>query len=75
MSDNLKVNGSNKAILTCALTGVLTRACFRHDLGNLLAQSGNASQLNLLGIVRATELSIINPQRGFPAGDQYLTDA
>ena len=57
-----------------ALTGVLTRACFRHDLGNLLAQSGNASQLNLLGIVRATELSIINQQRGFPAGDQYLTD-
>lgn len=57
-----------------ALTGVFTRTCFRHDLGELLEQQGNASQLNLLGIVRATELSIINQQRGFPAGDRYLAD-
>ena len=53
------------------LTGLLNRVCFRQDLLELLHQESQ-SDMNLLAIVRATELASINQQRGYVAGDQYL---
>ena len=55
------------------LTGLLNRVCFRQDLLEHLHQESQ-SELNLLAIVRATELASINQQRGYVAGDQYLQD-
>ena len=55
------------------LTGLLNRVCFRQDLLELLHQESQ-SDMNLLAIVRATELASINQQRGYVAGDQYLQD-
>ncbi|MGL4205289.1 MAG: EAL domain-containing protein [Aeromonadaceae bacterium] len=55
------------------LTGLLNRVSFRHDLTELLHQD-NQSETALLAIVRASELTSVNQQRGYVSGDQYLQD-
>lgn len=55
------------------LTGLLNRVSFRHDLTELLHQESQ-SETALIAIVRASELTSVNQQRGYVSGDQYLQD-
>ncbi|MFC3914678.1 EAL domain-containing protein [Pseudaeromonas sharmana] len=55
------------------LTGLLNRTSFQRDLTARL-QDDSQQNMALLAVIRATELSNINKQRGFVSGDRYLQD-
>lgn len=67
-----KINAEleHKALLD-SLTGLQNRSAFRKDLTTCL-QSRNSSDKTCLCLIRSTELTTINNQRGRIAGDEYL---
>ena len=58
-------------VLQDNLTSLQNRSAFRKDITEFLQQE-NQSEQACLCLIRSTELSTINHQRGRVAGDQYL---
>jgi RNase E specificity factor CsrD len=73
--DLLKVKDLNSElelkVLQDNLTSLQNRSAFRKDITEFLEQESR-SELACLCLIRSTELSTINHQRGRVAGDQYL---
>lgn len=55
------------------LTGLYNRSAFRQQFDKLMS-SKDKNQVNMLGIIRASELQQINSERGFQVGDCYIRD-
>jgi diguanylate cyclase (GGDEF)-like protein len=55
------------------LTGLKNRICFVEHFENQLRENENLD-FGILSVTRASELNIINQNRGYQAGDEYITE-
>lgn len=68
-----KIEHLESASTLDVLTGLYNRSAFRQQFDKLMS-SKDQNQVNMLGIIRASELQQINSERGFQMGDSYIRD-